>query len=619
MVFVRAKLHASLDLRNIERLPLAQRLRANAALDVDKPAEWLADHFAASMDTFQSTDIPVLLPILHANLEAHPPEPSVLEKLCDSSGEKTEKTTIDTLLLRPTLAVRFLYIIARDIPPPAMQTLWPLAWRWIVFIRNYRECLPFEDVWQLEANVPHAALVLLLVPSLRSEKQCFLKELIATPGLMTSFFAAWCYRCRPDHDLATPLAEELFDDGVFECLGYIVDLSESGALRLDTAAIVDEVGGGHMLAAMFTYTMYSVIPDRPQTQLSRFKLLLRLINVLSPEADGHTPLWNHLLEAGITVALVARLHACLPELDRDGRCFAFGFVIRMLAYSTNPSWIAHSIDTGLFLIIAAAMTQPRPFDMRTPGWFTFLSRSLLHRIVVGSTRRALPDLCGILREEQRADPPPAWEPLVRFITLFTERDAILQRLRAQESVCANAMCTAEPPKKKFKLKRCGRCYETAYCSIPCQRADWHSRHRETCLGPGNTAIRAPPSDTLALQLRIIVRPTHEENPPPDPPSGTPSVRTLMHGPNAPFLRAAIARDVQHARNQLAGTSAAEDDSLHVVVDYTTKFGRATTTVLHRVLCGGVRPGETVVVFGLGQYKARCEIVLDFDEWVDIVE
>lgn len=61
-------------------------------------------------------------------------------------------------------------------------------------------------------------------------------------------------------------------------------------------------------------------------------------------------------------------------------------------------------------------------------------------------------------------------------------------------------CFAEDcPHQSQSYMRCAACRVATYCSVECQRSDWHNRHRQCCGESGTSVFRAPP----ALMMDVL--------------------------------------------------------------------------------------------------------------------
>ncbi|KAI9829831.1 MAG: hypothetical protein M1826_005408 [Phylliscum demangeonii] len=79
--------------------------------------------------------------------------------------------------------------------------------------------------------------------------------------------------------------------------------------------------------------------------------------------------------------------------------------------------------------------------------------------------------------------------------------------------CAN--CDQRESDACSKLKRCAKCHTTAYCSRPCQKADWKT-HKKTCAAQAAAAAATPshgpdtttPSASAFPVIDVIAKPFH---------------------------------------------------------------------------------------------------------------
>ncbi|KAF7302784.1 MYND-type domain-containing protein [Mycena kentingensis (nom. inval.)] len=590
-------LHPSLDRRNIERLPLMQRLRARAAMDMNEsPTKLRAlanDHIRGG----RPLDTSAILPIVYANLVGlDPPDSATIEERLQAWGKEELVISVQ----RPINAIRLLSSVATDTPPAVMPTLWPHVWRWVAHLREHH---PYYG-WDIEGDMENIDLdvalsvVRILVPCLRSEKQSFRDEVVSTPGLAGAVFHSWSDTIHSTTDVIV----KPFHDGVFDYFDSIHRLVELNRLRLDVEDAAEAARGARSLAEAIVYTLHNILLKRtPNDQRApRFRSILNLIEMLSPPSHGHTPFWNVLLEERAAAALVLCTRHTIQLLDPPTQKLAFSVITRSLKYAMNPKQLAGAIECGLLVLISKAMTQNPAVDMDELGWLAILQRGLAHRAVVAAVQRVRDDLEPVLSKLRVTGTPvaPYYERLVNFITLHRFRYKVLEDVRRRESECSYEQCPTQIA--DAGMRRCASCCEVFYCSRECQRKDWRSGHRDACadLAPSLTVLRDPPRLMCQYQLGVIF-PGGWAVPVPPPPAGTPDFSRLMFGRNAPFLRAVVehegggggAQRVQRA----GGPGSAQ---LHVVVDWTGEVEYGATTVMQRMYCGqDVPAGYTVVCAG----------------------
>ncbi|KAF7291076.1 Kinase-like protein [Mycena kentingensis (nom. inval.)] len=589
----RTELHPSLDRRNIQRLPYKQRIYASAALNIYELPSKLRGFISDLSDGKTNFDIPVILPIVYANLAGfNPPDSANIE-------ERTREELV-IRVLRPICALQLLSSVAPDAPPAAMPTLWPLVWRWTA---HFREHHPYyvppggaepQDVG-LSTSVS-LCLVKILRPCLRSEEQSFRDDVMSTPGLAGAIFQTWSLTANDRRDDSAAVTEE-FHEGLFDYLDYASRDSQQSRVRLDFDDVAEAVGGVRDLAATILHTIHTDLAGRTEDEQARgLRTMFRLLDLLSPSAQGHTPFWNALLEQHITASVVTRTCACFSSLDRATQRHAFFFIMRSLKYSTDPAHLAAAVDAGLLLLLSKAMTETPPVDLAEQGWLPILSQGLVHRAVVAAIQRAFPNLTLVMREPQLRQPPypPYYRPFINFVTLYRLREEILEEVRAGSR-------PARPRSVQAKS------------TVGCQRADWIAGHRATCpgLAPSLTILRDPPRLAIQGQLNVVLPGKYAAAVPP-PPRGTPDFSKLMFGRNATFFRAVVERDARGLRTRADANAAKRSNpkenppDMHAVVDYSGEKGVGVTTVMRRIFCGeDVPAGYTVVVIPLGQYAARC--------------
>ncbi|KAF7300919.1 Kinase-like protein [Mycena kentingensis (nom. inval.)] len=206
------KLHPSLDRRNIQRLPLKQRISASAALNISEIPSKLRGFTNDLLEGKTKFAIPVILPIVYANLEGFSPPDS-------ANIEGRTRDDLVVSVLRPIYAIELLSFVARNAPPAAMPTLWPLVWRWTAHFREYHPYYTPTGGADLQdvgfcASVS-LCMVKILWPCLRSKEQSFRDEVMSTPGLAGAIFHTWSQTANDRRDDSAAVTKE-FHEGLFD-------------------------------------------------------------------------------------------------------------------------------------------------------------------------------------------------------------------------------------------------------------------------------------------------------------------------------------------------------------------------------------------------------------------
>ncbi|KAF7328090.1 hypothetical protein MKEN_00390300 [Mycena kentingensis (nom. inval.)] len=422
----RPQLHPSLDRRNIERLPLKQRLYASAALDITEPPSKLGDFIDDHLREKTSFDISVILPIVYANLEGfNPPDFENLEERANKTLQDPDGLAAS--VLRPIYAIELLSAVVVDTPPAAMPTLWPHVWRWTAHFRAHHPYYTRGPGFMEDVTVGlYISLFTarILLPCLRSEKQSFQDQVMSTPGLAGAVFYTWS-RIAADQreDTGFDAVKKHFYQGLFDYLDHASRDSQQNRFWLNLDDVAEGAGSVDDLAATVLRTIYTDLGRRSEDGQARgLRTMLRLIDVLSPSVQGHMPFWNALLQQHVTARVVARTCACFSSLDRATQRHAFSSITRSLKYSTDPAQLA------------AASTY-----LAELGWLSLLSQGLVHRAVVAAVQRAFPDLQHVMSKPQlrRSPYPPYYRPFIDFIALYRLRFEILEKVRARESTSSS--------------------------------------------------------------------------------------------------------------------------------------------------------------------------------------
>ncbi|KAJ6483300.1 hypothetical protein C8R45DRAFT_300445 [Mycena sanguinolenta] len=360
------------------------------------------------------------------------------------------------------------------IVPGAIVDIWRNVWPWVQFLDEYAESLSNDDFPDAETRYSE---FLSLIRFFRANEAA--GQLIdSPPGLYVVVGRAWRHLIRERNE------EGLADASYF--LGLNRDwnspafdelITGSGGTRSELASVV---------ISHITYALPN--PDCPVTHDTLSFLVGIFYIVASESVAGYQDLafQGHLLSQGIVSTLTIAVRAlCRSKLKVAGIMLqGFGSTLVTQISSFSPTWLPESLRAGLLDIFT-----PEHGEAVSPSLAMLLKDILPPATVYHSVLTALQTSLPQVRDRDvsvTSNDPALVAHWKSFVALVENRLPILNEYNTGALLamrpCDNLECTKICPKRE--LQRCSGCSTMCYCSRICQRADWRSGHRLTCLRLG---------------------------------------------------------------------------------------------------------------------------------------
>ncbi|KAJ7073632.1 hypothetical protein C8F01DRAFT_1224543 [Mycena amicta] len=268
-------------------------------------------------------------------------------------------------------------------------------------------------------------------------------------------------------------------------------VSDNARAQLLEAADGDHLKLATLIVGHLRLTFVSA--DTPATHEESIMASVAL-SILKPFTDD-LDLRNALLRRGIVPELTRMIYIVSitpPLVDRDSGVQmnledAFSLLLSTFCElatlgdtlrGRSHVFMAQSLRNGLLQAMASCAKSKEYKHIIPTHLHGLLSAMLPRQLVYHSVLAELKPCVGIL-ETMRSEFGQVAEDCERHATqylgYYTDfHSAERVRLRA----CANPECTTIT--NKNKLKKCGGCTTTLYCSSSCQKRDWRSGHRNFC-------------------------------------------------------------------------------------------------------------------------------------------
>ncbi|KAK7000199.1 hypothetical protein R3P38DRAFT_3285563 [Favolaschia claudopus] len=201
------------------------------------------------------------------------------------------------------------------------------------------------------------------------------------------------------------------------------------------------------------------------------------------------PLSRALLNRGIVTALMDAFRALLDGTLHDDKGDVGGFAnfiqVQLSSYPRHK-WTGKFLQAGLIPAICASAATPH---MEEPALLTFgiILNELLPLMTIYHS--VLSDLRPAFETLSRLDASPFFAEQKdlehwNFVFKMIEYRLRIHQLYTDGNLnfclaCGNVKCAA-PMSTTHKLRRCGGCSFSLYCSKECQVQDWRFGHRHAC-------------------------------------------------------------------------------------------------------------------------------------------
>ncbi|KAJ7504782.1 hypothetical protein B0H11DRAFT_2273314 [Mycena galericulata] len=464
-------MHHALRKSSLNKLPASFRRIAIAVLASNLSEESI-QHFASFLDTLSEDSLADFLPVHYTLLDpARIPTANQL----DSCPEDVIRTVALALL-----SLEAVFAAKTTTPPEAGPDLWPRVWRWVEFMLTYREYLgswihfPSEDEFcrgfirfsqHMCSHIPNEPLI------------------VSTPGFPAVAARVWASILQDDRltgddgpRLSIPLwflthTGPFVDDMIEGAGGSMDDLARLMVLQLEFLVTVPDI----MLIQLLEFVLNIVAltdrigqKDEPDPNPKRLCLAMvshgfikiltiithQLSEISDPDPGRVIDKCLHLLTV---VFQTERGNAALRVALKNG---LIGTIVTC-AQRPFSNAINHTLHFLLVHILPPATVYYRVLVDIAPGYF-------------GAAGNIPPDMF------HRADVFEAW---TKFMQLVSARLGILRVFDVNQHISRRACDNVDCGRilKETDLKCCAGCREALYCSRECQRIDWDSGHRESCM------------------------------------------------------------------------------------------------------------------------------------------
>ncbi|KAJ7663420.1 hypothetical protein DFH06DRAFT_1190197 [Mycena polygramma] len=471
-------MHPSLHLSSLNRLPItARRIATAACAPHPSPADIERLKSVAGNSPSQSE---LFLPVYYSILDPQRiPAAEQLES-CDTEMLHTISAALQIVNLLPT----------NGLSPPAIgEDLWPRVWEWTNFLWTFRDFL--SGMFAFSEGLLCLSFITFTSHICRNSPRNA-TMVVSTPGFQVLVVRAWAYLLQSKHFASnvpkTPLS-------------YVHRFLTSGIVTLE-----DRVAGAggtiHDLAGLVISHIDRVITncDAPLTadQVSLLRLVLDIALFTDGiedglESDGSNfetafPLCHALATRAFakTLTLIVRTNSHTVVTDNlviVEKCF--GLLVVFFKFPTGNRLLRIALQHGLLLAIVACAKRTGPDNLHDTLSIILtqvVGPASVHYLVLADLARA----CSAAEETIGSEPfhrPDVFEAWTKSLQGVHEHGQVLLAFTSKEGVsrgaCDNTECGIIL--EKASLRRCSGCRDVLYCSIPCQRRDWQSGHRESCV------------------------------------------------------------------------------------------------------------------------------------------
>ncbi|KAJ7658852.1 hypothetical protein DFH06DRAFT_1407427 [Mycena polygramma] len=470
-------MHPSLHLSNLDKLFIPSRRIAIAACAPHPPAADI-DRFAHALKT--SSQSVAFLPVHYIILD--PGRIPAAERL-DSCDADTICTVSAALEAISTL------VAVKGVSPEVGEDLWPRVWMWSNFLWTFRDAL--SGVIALSEGLLCVHLITF------SDRVCTYAPnkvmVLSTPGFQALVVRAWVFLLRT---ISLAIGTSVAEDRIAGAGGTAHDL---GRLVINHFKLVTPNG------------------DVPPTmdQLWLLQLVLDIIlftdglesGVATDGSDfGSTyPLCLTLASTAFvrTLTMIARTNShAVTTNDRGIVNKCFGILIVLFKISPGQRLLRVAVQHGLLLAIVTSAMRPGPDSLQNTILLLLtqvLAPAGIHYSVIAELSSGCLATAEIVASHpfHRQEVFDAWakfEQGVQFRSMvlraFNSKERVSLRACDNTDASSSIAFSASPPLipqqcgiilEKASLRRCSACFHLLYCSVPCQRQDWRSGHRESCV------------------------------------------------------------------------------------------------------------------------------------------
>ncbi|KAK6980780.1 hypothetical protein R3P38DRAFT_2579582 [Favolaschia claudopus] len=377
------------------------------------------------------------------------------------------------------------------VPPAALPDLWPHLWPWIDFICTYHDFIAERIKWLLLG--PTYCRFIFFCSAMWSYERN--KDIIASsPRCATPAIRAWASFV--EHDDLLDRARQI---AVIQAILY-----DSGAALSDVVDAID--GGLNEIARLVMVQCAPVVPLTPKPATFQVDqkenmwlveyavgIVICLDQAIHNSSVESRPLCNALVSLGFVETLTVSSYALsLPSVKKSSRQMStirifLSTLMGMFEGPEGSKALQLSLESGL-LNMVLQHAQLSPSDEEVDRYLAdLLGHRLPRAMIYYHTLAKCKPLEAILDHGDKTSQLFAVPNLYEAWKTFSE--LCRERLRAQEvydskvsaslRACDNIECGTLLPKKNFK--RCAGCSSLLYCSRECQRVDWRSGHRSSCI------------------------------------------------------------------------------------------------------------------------------------------
>ncbi|KAJ7085594.1 hypothetical protein C8R44DRAFT_991726, partial [Mycena epipterygia] len=361
---------------------------------------------------------------------------------------------------------------------------WPRFAKWARFLHDYRDSLPVFR--SLDLSEPYSAYAIIITYFLNHSRE----SVDNTPSIQIIITFAW--------KVLLGVGDGERQELSYQRLSLLL-------MPLDKPILADMVEGAggslHDLATLLLLHM-KVCTLKPQSSVSPrvlFGLFLSGIYTLHALSDGDGPFNLAVISHGIIKAEVISLCSFLDCEDvRDGFELSFeesclNQLLNILETPPGYTWVRQALQGGLLRGLVLQMQRAKGPLKRTEEFFIkILPMNTVYYSVLTQLRKSIAEVEDLLSSPsfKRSTIFPAFSS---FLSLTRQRLTIMDHYESEsfvsQEVCHNLKCAIVQRKQDFR--RCSGCQRAYYCSIDCQKADWHlGRHQDFC-SPSDAVFPAP--------------------------------------------------------------------------------------------------------------------------------
>ncbi|KAK7058181.1 ankyrin repeat-containing protein [Favolaschia claudopus] len=503
-------MHPALDVKNLQRIPFANR---RVALKAHKPGRSLHDLQQVETLVENAASAPekqLYLPVFMACLDpANIPTTEELERL---DFDVRVRIACASLALGQFFSIG---LSLKDLRARGFaQSTWSWVWPWTYFMHEHKGYLPGHVVLG-DAHM-YSFFMAYAVRSLDEDDTSSMGFVIdSTPGFRVILGEAWNFMWHLED------SPKVFGP----CVRYIAEFIGSLDYVDEThfSEILDGVGGTiDDLAHLVTRTC-SILSDSKHipflTPLAGY--LHRLVTFIQTgySKDGHTPphllsrrieLMAALCSHGFVPKLVAAIDRLLPDKDSERSVqMALKLLEQLLSVSRGYRLLPPAIYAGLLRLMAQiSLNFGSSCDESSLLLLEkVLGRGMVYYHVVLAVREVLDEIGKLVCADDflKLD-PKIFEPWAMFFKAAQSRVQLLQQFADHHSLiaCDNLQCGKI--QERSQCRRCSGCHCAYYCNEECQRTDWtHGAHRQHCGFRTTLFLSDSPSCSLDYYERRFMR------------------------------------------------------------------------------------------------------------------